>query len=79
MGLRLITLCENSAGRMGFTGEWGLSILVEHNEMTVLLDTGLSDSIISNSRYANGDLNKIDKVVISHGHKDHAGQVIEID
>ncbi len=73
MRLKLTTLCENTAGRLGFTGEWGLSILVEHNEMTILLDTGLSDSIISNSRSASVDLNKIDKVVLSHGHKDHTG------
>ena len=73
MELKLTTLCENTAGRLGFTGEWGLSILVEHKEMTLLMDTGLSDSIISNSRSAGVDLNKIDKVVLSHGHKDHTG------
>lgn len=73
MRLRLTTLCENTAGKLGFTGEWGLSILIEHKETTLLLDTGLSDSIISNSRSAGVDLNAIDKVVLSHGHKDHTG------
>jgi 7,8-dihydropterin-6-yl-methyl-4-(beta-D-ribofuranosyl)aminobenzene 5'-phosphate synthase len=73
MRLKLTTLCENTAGKLGFTGEWGLSILVEYKGMTILLDTGLSDSIISNSRCANVDLNKVDKVMLSHGHKDHTG------
>lgn len=73
MRLRLTTLCENTAGRLGFIGEWGLSILVEHKETTILLDTGLSDAIISNARSAGVDLNTVDKVVISHGHKDHTG------
>jgi 7,8-dihydropterin-6-yl-methyl-4-(beta-D-ribofuranosyl)aminobenzene 5'-phosphate synthase len=73
MKLKLTTLCENTAGKFGFTGEWGLSILVEHKEATVLLDTGLSDSIVSNSICANVDLNKVETVVLSHGHKDHTG------
>jgi len=73
MKLRLTTLCENTAGKLGFTGEWGLSILVEYKGMTILLDTGLSDSIVSNSRCAKVNLNKVDKVVLSHDHKDHTG------
>ena len=62
MRLKLTTLCENTAGIFGFTGEWGLSILVEHKDTTILVDTGLSDSLISNSRSAGVDLNKIDKI-----------------
>ena len=73
MGLKLTTLCENTAGKLGFTGEWGLSILVEHKDTTVLVDTGLGDSIISNARMAGVELNTVDKVVLTHGHKDHTG------
>lgn len=73
MKLRLTTLCENTAGRLGFSGEWGLSILIEYQGKTVLLDTGLSNAIIPNSICADIDLNNIDQVVLSHGHKDHTG------
>ena len=40
MAVKISTLCENTAGIGDFLGEWGLSILVETPEATVLLDTG---------------------------------------
>jgi len=73
MKVRLTTLCENTAGAFGFTGEWGLSILVEAGGEKVLLDTGLSNSIVKNAAVGGVDLSGIDKVVISHGHADHTG------
>ncbi|GAG02763.1 unnamed protein product, partial [marine sediment metagenome] len=41
MEIRLTTLSENTARRGNFLAEWGLSILVETEDMSVLLDTGL--------------------------------------
>ena len=73
MRVRLTTLCENTVGIFGFTGEWGLSILVQFGGETVLLDTGLSNSIVHNATVANVNLKKINKVVLSHGHADHTG------
>lgn len=73
MQVRLTTLCENTAGALGFTGEWGLSIMVEAGGETVLLDTGFGDSILRNAVAGGINLEKIDKVVISHGHTDHTG------
>jgi 7,8-dihydropterin-6-yl-methyl-4-(beta-D-ribofuranosyl)aminobenzene 5'-phosphate synthase len=71
--VRLTTLCENTAGVFGFTGEWGLSILVQFEGETVLLDTGLSSSIVHNATAANVNIKNIKKVVLSHGHVDHTG------
>lgn len=71
--MRLITLCENTAGAPGVAGEWGLAILVEMNGLSVLLDTGGSDAIVRNAQVLGVDLRKIDKVVLSHGHADHTG------
>jgi 7,8-dihydropterin-6-yl-methyl-4-(beta-D-ribofuranosyl)aminobenzene 5'-phosphate synthase len=73
MGLRLTTLSENTAGMDGFVGEWGLSILVESDEVNVLFDTGQSFSIIHNAKLLGIDLSQIDKIVLSHGHFDHTG------
>jgi len=73
MSLKLTTLCENTTTRIEFLGEWGLSILIEYKGEAVLLDTGLGDSLIPNSMRAGVDLNRINQVVISHGHKDHTG------
>ena len=73
MKIRLTTLCENTSGKFGFTGEWGLSILAQTEGDTVLLDSGLSNSVLDNALEAGIDLSKIDKIIISHGHMDHTG------
>jgi 7,8-dihydropterin-6-yl-methyl-4-(beta-D-ribofuranosyl)aminobenzene 5'-phosphate synthase len=73
MGLRLTTLSENTASMDGFVGEWGLSILVESDEVNVLFDTGQSFSVIHNAKLLGIDLSQIDKIVLSHGHFDHTG------
>ncbi|MFH1003545.1 MAG: MBL fold metallo-hydrolase, partial [Chloroflexota bacterium] len=53
--------------------EWGLSILVETDGATVLLDAGRSLSVVNNTDVLGIDLDKIDKIVLSHGHFDHTG------
>lgn len=73
MGTRITTLSENTAGGGDFFGEWGLSILVETDEVRVLVDTGKGCSMAYNADTLGIDLSKIDKVVLSHGHFDHTG------
>ncbi|MGB5157967.1 MAG: MBL fold metallo-hydrolase [Desulfobacterales bacterium] len=73
MTLRIATLCDNTAERGGFLGEWGLSILVETEDAKILLDTGNGSSLIHNAGLLDIDLGKIDKIVLSHGHFDHTG------
>jgi len=71
--IRLTTLSENTACPGGFLAEWGLSILAEAGDTSVLLDTGQSISAAYNADILGIDLNKIDKIVLSHGHYDHTG------
>lgn len=52
--------------------EHGLSFLIGADQ-TVLFDTGSSDLIGYNAAVLNIDLQKIDTVVLSHGHDDHTG------
>ena len=73
MSVRVTTLSENTAGRGNLLAEWGLSILVETEKTSVLLDTGSSISTAHNVDALGIDLNKIDKIVLSHGHYDHTG------
>lgn len=73
-GLRLTILCENTVGvPNGVTGEWGLSILLEVPGITVLLDTGAGGALVPNAWTLGHSLNKVDQVVLSHGHYDHTG------
>lgn len=73
MKLRIVTLDDNTAGRWDMVAEWGLSILVQTNELTVLMDTGQRDVVIRNAEALKIDLASVDKVVLSHGHVDHTG------
>lgn len=73
MKITLTTLSENTAGRVGLLAEWGLSILVEVDNYKVLLDTGLDISAANNAAILSIDLSTVDKIAISHGHRDHTG------
>jgi len=73
MSVRVTTLSENTAGRGDLLAEWGLSILVETEKTAVLLDAGKGISAAHNVDALGIDLNKIDRIVLSHGHYDHTG------
>jgi 7,8-dihydropterin-6-yl-methyl-4-(beta-D-ribofuranosyl)aminobenzene 5'-phosphate synthase len=55
------------------TKDWGFSALVEHNGKRILFDTGNNATNFEHNVKALGvDLTKLDFVVISHRHADHA-------
>ncbi len=79
MKLGITTLSENTVATVGnLLAEWGLSILVETDDVNVLLDTGQSISVSHNADMLGVDLGKIDKIVLSHGHFDHAGGLRQV-
>ncbi len=78
MGLRITTLSENTASIDDFIAEWGLSILVETEKTSVLLDTGQGHSCVHNADTLGVELWNIDKIVLSHGHFDHTGGLREV-
>jgi 7,8-dihydropterin-6-yl-methyl-4-(beta-D-ribofuranosyl)aminobenzene 5'-phosphate synthase len=58
--------------------EHGLSLLVEKDDNIVLFDTGGPEgSAIQNAESLNLDLCDVDAVVISHGHDDHTGGLLD--
>ena len=73
MTLSITTLSENNASMGNFLGEWGLSILVETEEINILFDSGPSISAVHNADILKTDLTRVDKIVLSHGHYDHTG------
>jgi 7,8-dihydropterin-6-yl-methyl-4-(beta-D-ribofuranosyl)aminobenzene 5'-phosphate synthase len=78
MALRVTTLSENTAGRGDFLGEWGLSILLETENTTILFDCGKSSSAVYNADTLNIDLAKVSRIVLSHGHYDHTGGLRDV-
>ena len=70
--IELTVLCENSvAGPFGLTGEHGWAVGVSTSTTRLLFDTGQGLGIVNNSNILGFDLNKVKKIVLSHGHYDH--------
>jgi len=78
MKLSITTLSENTAAAPNLLAEWGISILVETDAVNILLDTGQDISASHNAGILGVDLDKIDKVVLSHGHFDHTGGLRQV-
>ncbi len=54
-----------------YTGEPGLSLLLEADGKKMLFDCGYSGVFIDNAQRMGDDLAEIERVIISHGHNDH--------
>lgn len=67
-----LTVLSDNNGTCDLTGEWGLSILIEYEKHTILLDAGASDLFWDNAQKLGVDLADTDCAVLSHGHWDHA-------
>jgi 7,8-dihydropterin-6-yl-methyl-4-(beta-D-ribofuranosyl)aminobenzene 5'-phosphate synthase len=61
-----------------FSGEPGLSFLIETEGKKILFDTGFSDLFLKNAEKMEISLLDLDMVVLSHGHLDHSGGVFPL-
>jgi 7,8-dihydropterin-6-yl-methyl-4-(beta-D-ribofuranosyl)aminobenzene 5'-phosphate synthase len=75
--IKITTLAENTAG-LGYLAEWGLSMFIEADGVKVLFDTGAGIAAVHNAQLFGIDLATVDKIVISHGHRDHTGGLREV-
>lgn len=66
-----LTILSENRDNGKFKGEPGLSIVVETDAGTFLFDTGYSDLFTKNAKLLGVNLDKIDTVILSHGHSDH--------
>ena len=75
--MRIVNLIEDTCGAEGLQHEHGLSFYIETEKHKILLDTGMTGAFIENATKLGIDLTQVDMVVLSHGHYDHAGGILE--
>jgi len=67
-----ITVLIENLGPDTLVCEHGLSLHINHNSRSILLDTGSSGAFADNARTLGIDLAGVEYAVLSHGHYDHA-------
>lgn len=73
--MKMINLVEDIKGGECLN-EHGLSFYIETKKHKLLVDSGATDMFLHNADVLGVDLTKVDTVVLSHGHYDHAGGLI---
>ncbi|MGN0341471.1 MAG: MBL fold metallo-hydrolase [Roseburia sp.] len=71
MATKLTVIVDNIPYK-SLSGEWGFSILAEHNHKKVLVDVGASDLFAENMKKLGYDIADVDYAILSHAHYDHA-------
>lgn len=77
--MKVTALIENTQGEPGCISEHGLSLYVETEKHTLLMDTGKSGALIPNAKILGVDLSKVEAVFLSHGHYDHTGGLLAFE
>lgn len=68
----VINLFDGFSKNASLQKGWGLSLLIKHNDKTILFDGGSNANIFKhNVQQLKVDLEKVDVVVVSHSHHDH--------
>ncbi len=76
---KITVICENSVlNPLPLIGEHGLSMLIEGVSGVTLFDTGQGLGIINNFKVLGKDISAIKKIIISHGHYDHTGGLLQL-
>lgn len=70
-------MVENTKGSAGCLFEHGLSFYAECNGHKILIDTGATNLFLTNAKMLGIELKQVDMLVLSHGHYDHSGGILE--
>lgn len=71
--ISITVLVENSVHERGLKAEHGLAWHIQFGSHQVLFDTGQTNLLVENARQLGIGLDRLDAIVLSHGHYDHTG------
>lgn len=71
-----LTVIVDNIAKDDIKGEWGLCILVEHENKKILVDAGGSGLFGDNLKKLGFRIDEIDYAVLSHAHYDHANGML---
>ncbi|MBQ1288117.1 MAG: MBL fold metallo-hydrolase [Erysipelotrichaceae bacterium] len=72
--MKLKVLVDNNTFiDMYYLAEPAVSYFIQDKDTALLFDTGYSDVFLLNAKKMGIDLNKADRIALSHGHNDHSG------
>ena len=74
--LTITQLVENTAAGPGLLGEHGNAFFIEADDYCLLFDTGQGLSLKHNVSQLNLPFDRLESIVISHGHYDHMGGLL---
>jgi len=75
---RIMVLVENTARGRDLLGEHGLAFWVEAGSRRILFDTGQGMVLQKNATEMGVSLDDVDTIVLSHGHYDHTGGLVDL-
>ncbi|MDD5016680.1 MAG: MBL fold metallo-hydrolase, partial [Eubacteriales bacterium] len=75
--MKIHILTDNRVEKRGLLAEHGLSVFIEHEGFCILFDTGQSGVYLHNALQMGVDLTRTDCIVLSHGHYDHCGGLVD--
>jgi 7,8-dihydropterin-6-yl-methyl-4-(beta-D-ribofuranosyl)aminobenzene 5'-phosphate synthase len=79
MTLQLDIVCENTVGRpIAACGEHGFACLIQTPAGRWLFDTGSGATLLSNLAALDLDVKSLDGIILSHGHYDHCGGLLNL-
>lgn len=70
---RIVALVENTKSSKEYCAKHGLCLYIETGKHKILFDLGPDDTFAKNADRMGIDIEDVDTVIISHGHKDHGG------
>lgn len=79
MTVQLDIVCENTVGRpISACGEHGFACLLQTPAGRWLFDTGSGATLLTNLAALDLDVRNLDGIILSHGHYDHCGGLLNL-